>query len=57
MAPMNTIIEWIKRIIRIGIFEFLMKLGWRVWLGLAVALFGLTLLVIFLIMVVIGLLF
>lgn len=57
MAVMDTILQWLKRIIRIGIFEFLMKLGWRVWLGLVVALAGLILLVIFLVMVVIALIF
>ena len=53
---MDTILEWLKRIIRIGIFEFLMKLGWRVWLGLAVTLIALVLLVIFLVTVLIGVL-
>ena len=57
MAGMDTILTWLKRIIRIGIFEFLMKLGWRVWLGLVVALFALILLVIFLVMVLLALLF
>jgi hypothetical protein len=29
---MQTLLEWLKRIIEVGILEFLKKLGWK-WLG------------------------
>lgn len=35
---MGIVLEWIKRIIKIGIFEFLGKLGLKVWFYLIAAL-------------------
>ena len=29
---MQTLLEWLKRIIEVGLLEFLKKLGWK-WLG------------------------
>lgn len=32
------ILQWIQRIVRIGILEFLSSLSWKVWSGVATAL-------------------
>lgn len=37
-AHMGTLLGWIKAILRIGILEFLGRMGWKVLLGLLAAL-------------------
>ncbi len=50
--PMQVLLDWLRRIIEIGILEFLRKLGWK-WLGglvlVAVALVGIVIVLILII--------
>ncbi len=52
---MALILEWLKRIIRIGILEFLSKIGWKAIFGLLVAVAVLMALVIVLAVIIIQL--
>ena len=54
---MATILNWIKRIVEIGILEFLAKLGWKVWAGLILAVVALAAVVIVLTLILIAILF
>lgn len=54
---MATILNWIKRIIEIGILEFLAKLGWKVWAGLILAVAALAALVIVLTLILVAMVF
>ena len=54
---MKLIIEWIKRIIRIGIWEFLSKLGLRAILGILASVIGLVVLVVLLVVALLALIF
>ena len=54
---MALIFEWIKRIIRIGIWEFIHKLGLKAILSIAGAVVGLVLLVVLLVGAVLVLIF
>lgn len=33
----DLLLSWLKRIIEIGVFEFLRKVGWKVWVSLLLA--------------------
>jgi uncharacterized membrane protein len=53
---MQALLDWLKRIIEIGILEFLKKLGWK-WLGgLVLAVVALIVLVVVLVMILVALL-
>lgn len=54
---MDTILTWIKRIIEIGILEFLAKLGWKAWAGLILTVVVLVGVVIVLTLILVALLF
>lgn len=54
---MATIINWIKRIIEIGILEFLAKLGWKAWAGLILTIVALVGAVIVLTLILVAVLF
>ena len=43
---MGTLLDWLKRIVAIGILEFLRRLGWRVLAGILLAIVALVGLVI-----------
>ena len=53
---MGTILDWIKRIIRIGILEFLSKLGLKVWFYLIIALIVAALIIGFLLAIIFAIL-
>ena len=53
---MATILVWLKRIILVGVLEFLRSLGWRVWGGLVLAVVALVGLVIVLALILISIL-
>jgi hypothetical protein len=52
----DLLLSWLKRIIEIGVLEFLLKVGWKVWVALLLALAVLIALVIVLVMVLLGVL-
>ena len=53
---MAIILEWLKRILLIGILEFLRSLGWRVWAGLVMSIVALAGLVVVLALILIAIL-
>lgn len=52
---MHILWDWLRRIIQIGILDFLRSLGWRVWAGLLLGAVVLVALVIILLLLVIAL--
>ena len=54
---MSIILAWIKRIVEIGILEFLATLGWKVWAGLILTVVALAGLVIVLTLILVAILF
>ncbi len=53
---MATILVWLKRIIAIGLLEFLRRLGWRVWAWLLLTIVVLVGLVVVLALILISIL-
>jgi hypothetical protein len=53
----DLLLSWLKRIIEIGIFEFLRKVGWKVWATLLLAVVVLIGLVIMLVLILLAVLF
>jgi|GEM_PF-3890015 len=54
---MSTILGWLARIIKIGILEFLARIGWRAAAGIVFTVFVAFALLIVLTIVLVGLLF
>jgi hypothetical protein len=53
---MQVLLDWLRRIVQIGILNLLRTLGWRVWAGILLGLVGLVGLVIVLILIIVALL-
>ena len=53
---MATILVWLKRIIAVGLLEFLRQLGWRVWAWLLLTIVGLVGLVVVLALILLSVL-
>lgn len=53
----RTLLDWLKRIIEIGLLEFLKSLGWKWLAGLLLAVVVLVAIVIVLVLILVALLF
>ncbi len=54
---METLLKWVRDIIRIGVFTFLSRLGWRALLGLLVLFIALVVLVALIVVLLLQLVF
>lgn len=46
---MQVLLDWLRRIVQIGILNLLRTLGWRVWAGILLGLVGLVIVLILII--------